>query len=150
MSNLNQLIAEYKEARAAFEARAKAAFNVAVQEFFKNNPEVKCISWTQYSPFFNDGEECVFSVHEPQFANFIPDADSCGYSLEAEEEGQWVYGDRWDRSGDGVPDSIPEADAIASFIQSSEVEDLMQDMFGNHVRVIVTAEGIETTDYDHD
>lgn len=32
------------------------------------HPEVTGIAWTQYTPYFNDGDPCVFSVGEPYFS----------------------------------------------------------------------------------
>ncbi len=29
---------------------------------------VKAVAWTQYTPYFNDGDECEFSVNEKQFS----------------------------------------------------------------------------------
>lgn len=31
-------------------------------EFFRRNPDVHAIRWTQYTPYFNDGEACSFSI----------------------------------------------------------------------------------------
>lgn len=30
-------------------------------------PEVQAIRWTQYTPYFNDGDACEFSAHQPGF-----------------------------------------------------------------------------------
>ena len=35
-------------------------------EFFALYPMVTTIRWTQFTPYFNDGEPCVFSVNEPE------------------------------------------------------------------------------------
>lgn len=32
-----------------------------------NDPRILGLKWCQYTPYFNDGETCVFSVHEPDF-----------------------------------------------------------------------------------
>lgn len=34
------------------------------KSFFERFPEVYCVCWTQYSPYFNDGEPCRFGVNE--------------------------------------------------------------------------------------
>lgn len=33
-----------------------------------SHPEITGIAWTQYTPYFNDGEPCVFSASDPYFA----------------------------------------------------------------------------------
>jgi hypothetical protein len=46
-----------------------------------------------------------------------------------------------------------DAAACALFskaVGSSEMEDVMQAMFGDHVKVIATREGFDVEDYDHD
>jgi len=43
------------------EKHVKKAFKV----FLEAHPEIKCIFWSQYTPYFNDGDPCTFSVHEP-------------------------------------------------------------------------------------
>ena len=31
---------------------------------FENYPDVEAVRWTQYTPYFNDGDTCTFSVHD--------------------------------------------------------------------------------------
>lgn len=64
---------------------AKANFNKMVQELFIKYPELNSFSWTQYTPYFNDGEPCEFGVHEVDEIN--------GYrrwSSRDEQEGEGV------------------------------------------------------------
>ena len=42
----------------------KKALQKILKEYFKENKDVLCIFWDQYTPYFNDGEECVFSVND--------------------------------------------------------------------------------------
>lgn len=43
----------------------------AFAEFFQDAPEVTSVHWTQYTPYFNDGDECKFSINGFS-ANFDP------------------------------------------------------------------------------
>lgn len=58
--------------------------------FFAANPHVASISWRQYTPYFNDGDACEFSVGDPILtlrSDYSPDPD---YSDEdGEGEGDW-------------------------------------------------------------
>lgn len=45
------------------EAEVDALFRAVIEA-----PGVQGIAWTQYTPHWNDGEPCVFSVHEPYIA----------------------------------------------------------------------------------
>jgi hypothetical protein len=38
-------------------------FKEAVKEIFKKNPGLESFSFDEYAPHWNDGDECVFSVH---------------------------------------------------------------------------------------
>lgn len=40
------------------------AVREALSEFFDAHPQVEALRWEQYTPHFNDGDACVFSVHE--------------------------------------------------------------------------------------
>jgi predicted translin family RNA/ssDNA-binding protein len=42
---------------------SRELFKVSCKEIFENNPGFKSFSWTQYTPYFNDGDSCEFSAH---------------------------------------------------------------------------------------
>lgn len=44
----------------------RAALADASAAFFERNPCVHGIRWTQYTPYWMDGEECTFSANEPE------------------------------------------------------------------------------------
>ena len=33
-----------------------------LQDFMNSHSNIKAIGWTQYTPYFNDGDECIFRV----------------------------------------------------------------------------------------
>jgi hypothetical protein len=58
-------------------------FNQAVKYFFKKYNDLDSFDWTQYTPNWNDGSECVFSCH----------FDSISINSESEKghnEGLWL------------------------------------------------------------
>lgn len=59
-------------------------------------PGVEAIRWRQYTPFFNDGEQCVFSVDD-WFVKLS------GMSSEESECGDGLY---WCRCADPRPDTL--------------------------------------------
>ena len=63
----NAAIKEYESVKLAFQAKMKAEFEPIFQEFFKAFPEIKMIAWTQYTPYFNDGDTCEFGVNDKVF-----------------------------------------------------------------------------------
>lgn len=155
MSNIKQLIEDFKKQQEEFSKKAKASLTELFKATLEAHPEIHFIAWTQYAPYFNDGEECLFSVH-PMFASNCTDPSDVRYGeYEGEdiEEGEapiWVYDGDYGNYGD-VPANVEASlDELSEVIQSSEIEDVLHTAFGNHVRVVVTREGISTEEYDHD
>jgi hypothetical protein len=64
---LTKLVDEIAELKKQFLRNAKELFSKDIAAMFERLPELEFITWTQYSPYFNDGDECVFSVHDLQF-----------------------------------------------------------------------------------
>lgn len=87
---------------------------------FSKYPTLQSVSWTAYTPWFNDGEPCTFGSHH-DWAEVEWNGES---NEEAEKE-------------------------IEEFLGNFD-DDLMLDLFGDHVEIIVTAEGISVNEYDHD
>lgn len=125
----------YEVARQQMIKESHEAFSQAAAELFKKHPLMESFGWTQYTPYFNDGEECTFSVHSGD-----PDINGInGYDIE---------------------DSIEnKTEAQALMAAQKDVENLlelmnestMEDIFGDHTSVTVHRDGhIETDDYSHD
>ena len=55
-----ELKAKIAQAKAEMEATAKTAFADMAKEFFNDNPTVLAFGWTQYTPYWNDGDVCTF------------------------------------------------------------------------------------------
>jgi len=45
-------------------AISKTVFTESSQELFEKHPLLESFSWTQYTPYFNDGDTCSFGVNE--------------------------------------------------------------------------------------
>lgn len=126
-----------EQARKDMQAVAKDVFAELSKSFFDQFPSVKQMSWTQYTPWFNDGDECVFGVN---------DVELLGVNESGDEEDERC---RWSNKYKGFP--LPdEAYEVAEKLQGTLSKDDLRDMFGNHVQVIVTREGVDVETYDHD
>lgn len=42
--------------------QSEKLFKQALKVLFKEYPELSCFSWHQYTPYWNDGDECTFSA----------------------------------------------------------------------------------------
>jgi hypothetical protein len=40
------------------------ALKEAFKELFDKHPRLESVTWVQYTPYFNDGDPCYFSVHD--------------------------------------------------------------------------------------
>ena len=216
---MNKAIAKLRE---EYREKIKVTFAEATKGFFEITPEVTALEWTQYSPHWNDGEECYFSVNEvyyylegqePGDFSYAEEAGFNAFSfkdegdlLQAIEELNAVINGpdlteaqvdasrhRWDISESKyvgyrgansssyqttfsrekakrrfaeLEEQLEETrkmapifarreeieaniEAITSLISSID-NDAMEDMFGNHVKVTVTKNGVEVDEYEHD
>lgn len=156
MKELKRLISDFDEARKSFNAQAKKAFTSSMKDFFIENPEIKIIKWKQFSPYFNDGDECTFRVGMPIFSNAPNAEDLDGEEYVGDEdtdEPVWIHGE--DAYGEQEAPPIQRLhaamDDFETVQQSTAFEELAEAMFGNHVEIVITPEGINVEDYSsHD
>lgn len=151
------LLQEQADLTKRFQAKAQELFKETTKEFFEKNPGVTAVVWSQYTPYFNDGDTCEFSVNEPYFTNAknLDDLTRWG-EYEGEDENEWSessWGFKYQSEKKGTkfegidPASI---DKFSSLIQSRDMESVMEAMFGDHVKVVATREGFDVDDCDHD
>lgn len=160
---LKNLVEQQTAIRKKFMQEAQTAFNTALKDFFDANPDVKTIRWTQYTPFFNDGEPCEFGVNDVHFSNADASLLSDWGELESDDDTLWsVINPSWIMKSDSdyykseqallskAKIDIESIEALTDVIGSREFEDVLLNMFGDHVRVTITRAGIDVEQYDHD
>lgn len=138
---LKQLSEEHQKLIEAHQEKVKEAGQPAIEEglreFFAANPKIEAIRWTQYTPHFNDGEACTFSVHEPYIKI---------QGAEIDEDD--------DEDGDGFQYNAPPdlEDAFSKLTDDlMNLEDELEIVFGDHARITVTRAGeVEIEEYEHD
>lgn len=122
-------------------------------EFWNQNPDVLGLRWTQYTPYFNDGDPCVFHVHEVSF-RFVDTAEDAG-DYEDGYESLWSFG--YERYPDLDYHARQEAlDADTGYTALSNLNSIWQNnemtllsVFGDHVRITADREKIEVDEYEH-
>jgi hypothetical protein len=133
------------------------------KEFWALNPGITAVVWTQYAPYFNDGDPCEFSVHEVAFTNATGEVlneniDSIAWA-DYDDEGEDGFFSFADYSVERILKENPEfasevnqesIKALSTLLNSSVMEDIMEATFGNDALVIATREGFEVQEYDHD
>jgi len=165
-TEFNKLIKDQEELRKQFQERAQSLFKNITKEFFNKNPGITGVVWTQYTPYFNDGDTCEFSVNDCTFTNApVDELDDVRWGdYNGETEGVWAtenvphvlnsdsqyYKEMREliMSKGGI--DAESCQLLSDAICSGEMEDVMRAMFGDHVKVIATREGFDVDDYDHD
>jgi hypothetical protein len=151
-----KLISDLKAKMEALQKEGQDAFKAGLKEFFDEFPEVTAIQWYQYTPYFNDGDECVFRVGEPAFytggnpgaANEYDEED---YEPREGEPRTFKLGRYdWGSGLEPSPELRRAADELSEAIQSDEFESILLALFDNHVTVTATPNSITTTGYSHD
>ena len=195
--------------------RSSDMLDDAFKRFFEATPDIVTVTWRQYTPYFNDGEECTFSVHDIYYAigKDAPDIDDVdGYenygfeeidvelyqkllteyrgildgSIIVPEEKRKKYpylkffgsGDYFSRKTvelnrdnlirliEDMLASVARYDEqkhlfasrdqdIKAFVSIEKLIDsidpeMMREMFGDHIKVMITRDGIKTSEYDHE
>lgn len=148
IKELETLGEDFERRKRAFTSEAQALLGKAFAEYFeKYGDKVAALYWDQYTPYFNDGEPCEFSVHELEIAMARDGVDPDDEDFDPEEydhEGGYIG-----RGQTTEPEGFErDAAAIHSFLEKNE--EIAKDAYGDHVRIIVTAKGARTLDYEHD
>lgn len=109
------------------------------QEFFAANPTIQAIGWNQYTPYFNDGEACVFSTHG---FYYLPSGNPITIDEDTTiDEEIWVYS--W-----GSDEVSKNVSALEKKLE--QVEDILESVFGDHVQVIATPDKFFISECSHD
>ena len=165
-----------------FQKSVQDMFEGIVREFFKEAPSVGAVVWNQYTPYFNDGEECTFNIYDVYFIGTerwetYKDTDldeMSAYDFEGEElevgatpellarYERYVNEARTDEDSQYYQDRVAEIKAAMRLPESERAaiesidslirnnEDIMKAMFGDHMTIYLTRDGIENYEYDHD
>jgi len=132
-------------------------FTDLTKTIFEDHPKVESFGWNQFTPYFNDGDTCYFSVN----------TDYIQINGESVDESDWInetkitnYGtwNREKREYEGrteVPnldydsELAKAADEIREFLRNFD-NDFFLSQFGDHAEITITAEGVSVDEYEHD
>ena len=64
LTNVERIAQEIKASRERLNEEAGKAFQEGVEQIFATYPFLGGITWSQYTPYFNDGDPCVFRTLE--------------------------------------------------------------------------------------
>jgi len=143
---IDTLRKELEEKRRILLNQFKEDFSKITNVFFEAVPRIKSLTWTQYTPYFMDGDPCEFGINDIYFAT-------------DENEDVESYRDFNHANGhfsDGLyglkklmtPQEVNLCEKMSSIIHGNE--ELMESIFGDHALIVLRASGVEVQEYDHD
>lgn len=138
-------IVGYSERRKAIEEQKKASADSArkelrrlLDEAFAAYPKLQAVRWTQYTPYFNDGDPCTFNVHD-SYVKFDDTPEDGG-----------DYGDGFEYYyGDENPEKYAAAKAVRLALGTISEDDMLA-VFGDHAKITATRDGFTCDDHGHD
>lgn len=158
--SIDTLIASYKETMQLMQEKLRFEFKNIISKIFEQAPALNAIVWIQYTPYFNDGEQCLFNVHSPNFTNAEKEEDlDCIYWGEYSGDNKSIMCLNGDENLKYFNDKelefakkikFEDCIKLSDIMTSNEMENVMLSMFGNHVRVIATRNGFAISEFDHD
>ena len=130
---------QYEDARKAMVAQTNDALREMVKEIFDEFPKMQSFGWHQYTPYFNDGDVCEFSVN-----NYSDSIRINGVS-EYDDDNEEIEGNE-------MTEKEREAAAkVVSTILENFDDEMMKDLYGDHVSVTINRDGTaKTEEYDHE
>ena len=131
------------------------------EEFYKyifdKYSKLESFGWTQYTPYFNDGDSCVFSAQVGYISingDFVEESNWINPNTVL-DWGTWnsekkVYEGRVECINEDYDGDLVEVhDEIVDFLGNFD-DDFYMRKFGDHAEVMVTRSGVDISDYDHD
>jgi hypothetical protein len=124
---------------------------------FNKYPQIESFGWTQYTPYFNDGESCVFYANTDYIKineEYVDDSDWFS-PINIVKIGNWnrelrVYEGREEEPNPNYNKNLVDASyEIGDFLGNFD-NDFYLSKFGDHAEITMTKNGIDISDYDHD
>jgi hypothetical protein len=135
----NAIIEKETERRKQLQESATPTIKALFTAFFEEMTTINRVAWTQYTPYFNDGSECVFSVHEPHFELVDEPMD--------DDDSFYDWHDYYSFR-DKQPALYAATGALYDAMQA--MEDEFRLAFGDHARVIADRNGFNVEREHHD
>lgn len=154
MSNLSELNMKRKklaEQREKLEAEAQDNMKSYLGTFMEANPKIKAIKWTQYTPSFNDGDPCYFSIHGTFVALEGDTAESTYETIEVDDvemPARELYGIKRDDEVAALigKEAAKELAELEDFLNAKGNRAMFEAAFGDPSEVTVTKAGISVTE----
>jgi Fe-S-cluster formation regulator IscX/YfhJ len=141
--DIKDLVKEMEAFKKEYQKKGQKILQTAFTQFFDENPSIQTITWSQYTPYFNDGDECVFRINGFYCSAKKLTAEDINspYDLEGYE----------DDENDGYKWDSPARKKVQAFEKLLQpLEEVFKELFDDHVWVIATEDGFEVNEYEHE
>lgn len=131
--------------------QTKNFFSECTKELFDSDDRLKTISFTAYTPYFSDGDVCIYSAHtdDPYINGYdYYDDDYDGsefinlYSLAGKR-------DYKSNTYSGEQKAANTIKSVKAFLSSFD-DEFWKEFVGDHCRVTITRDNVEVDEYSHD
>jgi len=135
-----------KAKREEINKQCKTLFENEAKGVFARHPKLESFRWTQYTPHFNDGDTCEFSVNNEYLCGTVYDGEEFDELSASSFDTSKSWHNEDAVAKEGFFEAFKEIDALLKNFE----EDDYKFMFGDHVEIKVTKGGIEVNEYEHD
>jgi hypothetical protein len=136
LESLAAMKAEYQK---RVKEEGEAALKDHFKKFFAETPGLVAVRWRQYTPYFNDGDPCEFSIHGVYGKVGTTKEDSGDYDDGFESD----YSLK--KTHPAEAKALGELEALLS-----GMEDVLQAVLGDHSMITITPDNVEIVEYEHD
>lgn len=151
---INDKIKEIQEAKKAYlkliKSEGKGLVKQLLDNLFAEVPNLLEVKWNQYTPYFNDGDVCEFRIGDAGFKFAVDpstpapeptEEDDEEYDDDDDDDFQYSY-DMKDKKIKRICDQFSKT--------LTDLEEVLEITFGDHVEVFASTNKIHTKEYEHE
>lgn len=140
----------FKEKKRQLTEELRKEFPNLIKPLLQESETINSISWAQYTPYFNDGEECIFNSYAASFDingesryHYGDDNDEI-YQKKIWRDGGYKINEHYNKKEGDIVEELKK-------ILSSIPDEFYKELFGDHAKITITRNGeIDVEGYEHD
>lgn len=162
LDKFNSVLQEFKDKQEQLHSMFEDTLKEVIEEFLNTHLDIVAVKWIGYVPYFNDGEPCIFSINSFNvISNEVLTEENFDTYIDLELDAIYYKGyDKydlkdWDNDIKQYVDSkgkeslLEDITNLEQFLDNNKT--LIQYLFGDHHKVVITREAITVEAYtDHD
>ncbi len=146
VTELKKLNEEFMLQKKELILKTRVLFDKALTEIFDKYESLESFGWNQYTPYFNDGDECTFSANTDD----ININGESYYDMNDIRKTNWDSTTRSEIANPNFNSAKFEMIKEIKSVLGSVDEEFLKETYGDHTEVTVTRAGSEVSEYEHD